>query len=88
MKYSSIPFQKTHQTNNMFGQNMSTSIFNNEKNIPAMVDNKTTRLNGPLKRGLDGLTQVLERRIDRQILQAQIRAYDHSPVLPNKSRFM
>jgi hypothetical protein len=72
----------------MLSRSSSTSALNDEKNNLAMVDKKITVAGGSLKKGLDRLTQVLERRIDRQVLQAQIRAYDHSPVLSEKSRYM
>jgi hypothetical protein len=37
---------------------------------------------------LDRLTQLLERRIDRQVIQAQIRAYDKSPTPLEMPRYM
>lgn len=37
---------------------------------------------GGLKKGIDSLTRLLERKIDRQILTVQTRAYDASAPSP------
>ncbi|KAH7066157.1 hypothetical protein BKA63DRAFT_156283 [Paraphoma chrysanthemicola] len=43
---------------------------------------------GTFIKGMDRLVNVLERRIDRQILAAQIRAYDDPSVTPAKSHHL
>ena len=56
-------------------------------NIPSNEHNQTTAMEsqgplpgGPLRKGLDYLTRALERRIDRQVLAAQARASESSPI--------
>jgi DNA polymerase III sliding clamp (beta) subunit (PCNA family) len=71
----------------MFSQSMSGSAPNYEQVYPTEADNKGTIAGGSLKKGLDRLTRVLERRVDRQIMTAQIRAYDNSEVDSNEIRY-
>jgi hypothetical protein len=74
-------------SSNMFSQSMSASAPNYEQVYPTAADNKGTVAGGSLKKGLDRLTRVLERRVDRQIMTAQIRAYDNSEHDSNKVRY-
>lgn len=42
---------------------------------------------GSFRKGLDRLTRVLERKVDNQVMNAQIRAYDTPSNLNEKPRY-
>jgi hypothetical protein len=71
----------------MFSQSMSSSTPKYEDAHPTTTNDKIPTAGGSLKKGLDHLTRVLERRVDRQIMDAQIRAYNNSEVVSKKVRF-
>jgi hypothetical protein len=58
-----------------------------EHAYPTAASSKDTGAGGSLKRGLDRLSRVLERRVDRQIMNAQIRAYDSFEAVSDKARY-
>lgn len=72
----------------MFSQPMSTSLPTNELSYPAISDNKDAIAGGNLMKGLNRLTRILERKVDRQIMTAQIRAYDCPSESFEKPRYM
>ncbi|OAL04540.1 hypothetical protein IQ06DRAFT_290611 [Phaeosphaeriaceae sp. SRC1lsM3a] len=59
-----------------------------EQNSAIVVENQGPLPGGLLRLGLDRLTRILERRIDRQVLEAQMRAYESYPDLSEKPRYM
>jgi hypothetical protein len=71
----------------MSSQSMSASAPNYDHISPTTTDNKDAAAGGFLAKGLNRLTRVLERRIDRQIMAAQIRAYDNSEAVSEKARY-
>jgi hypothetical protein len=71
----------------MFSQSMSTSAPKYEDAYPTTINNKKPVAGGSLQKGLDYLTKVMERKVDRQVMNAQIRSYDQSEVVPKKVRF-
>jgi hypothetical protein len=55
---------------------------------PTMIDSQNTMAGGCFKKSLDRLTRVLERKVDRQVMAAQIRAYENTSDLSEKPRYM
>jgi hypothetical protein len=47
--------------------------------VTTNMNQKTTVPGGNLRKSMDRIVNTLERRIDQQIIAAQIRAYDSSP---------
>jgi hypothetical protein len=71
----------------MSSQTISTSALKYENVYPTTSDNKIPTAGGSLKKGLDHLTRLLEGRVDRQVLDAQVRAYNNANVVSKKVRF-
>lgn len=69
----------------MWSQTLPVSVSNNEQSDPAAVASKDIVAGGNLRKGLDRLVKVLERRVDRQVMAAQIRAYQSPSEAPTKS---
>jgi hypothetical protein len=69
--------RQSHIYRNMFAQTTSAppSTTTYEQGLSA---NQQPMAGGSLRKGLERLTQVIERGVDRQILTAQMRAYDTS----------
>jgi hypothetical protein len=49
-----------------------------QQSLPLYSSRKESVAGGNLRRGMDRLVRVLERRVDRQVMVAQIRAYDNT----------
>jgi hypothetical protein len=79
-------------TSNMFSQAQSPPASaptnTNQHNFPTTADSKGAIAGSNFAKGLERLTRVLERRVDRQIMTAQIRAYDCPADLLEKPRYM
>jgi hypothetical protein len=60
----------------------------NETSYPTVTDNKDAIAGSSFAKGLNRLTRVLERKVDRQIMVAQIRAYDYPADMLEKTRYM
>lgn len=69
----------------MFSQALPTSPSGHERSLSSLANGKQPVVGGSLRKGMDRLVKVIERRVDRQILAAQIRAYDTSSVSSAKS---
>jgi hypothetical protein len=63
-------------TNRVWTETETDPASKKELVYPAMVDRSHLNTNGNVRNGLNRLVKILERRIDRQVLAAQIRAYD------------
>jgi len=57
-----------------------------QQNYPTKAVEKAPTAGGMLGKGLNRLTRMLEQSVDRQIVAAQIRAYDTSSESPAKLR--
>jgi hypothetical protein len=64
----------------MFYQALPSSASGHERSLSALTNGQQPDVGGNLKRGLNRLNKILERRADRQILSAQIQAYDASTI--------
>jgi hypothetical protein len=73
-------------TNRVWTETVPDPASKKELVYPAMVDRSHTNTSGNFRNGLNRLVKVLERRIDRQVLAAQIRAYDATPEPAAKPR--
>lgn len=62
----------------MYTQSLSSSASSSEQSLPLYTNNKGSVAGGNLRKGMDRLVKVLERRVDRQVMVAQIKAYDSS----------
>jgi hypothetical protein len=62
----------------MYSQSSPTSAPNNDYHNQTLLEARRPIIAGRLNKGLNRLVKVLERRVDRQIMAAQIRAYDNS----------
>jgi hypothetical protein len=71
----------------MLSQPVSVSTPSRAHVYSASANSKDAGTGGSLKRGLDRLTRVLERRIDHQIMTAQIRANDNFEAVSDKARY-
>lgn len=70
----------------MFSQAIPAPVSGHERSLSTLANGKQPVVGGSLRKGMDRLVRVIERRVDRQILAAQIRAYDSSSVASAKSR--
>lgn len=61
----------------MFAQDPATSDSMEKERLAPDTTNET-HPGGVLKKGLDCLTRIIERKVDRQVLAAQLRANDIS----------
>jgi hypothetical protein len=82
--HSATVAQSHSTTNTLWSQTLPVSVSNNEQSDPAAIASKDKVAGGNLRKGLDRLVKVLERRVDRQVLAAQIRAYQSPPEAPTK----
>jgi hypothetical protein len=62
----------------MFPQPLPNLPSNYEQCNHTLTDGKEAVAGGSLRKGINRLVKVLERRVDRQIMTAQVRAYDTS----------
>ncbi|KAL6704473.1 hypothetical protein ACN47E_008217 [Coniothyrium glycines] len=69
----------------MFSDALPSTAYAREASITTIAYGEQPHIGTSLKRGLDRLTRVFERKIDRQVLAAQIRAYDTSSTTPASS---
>jgi hypothetical protein len=72
----------------MWPRSMRATAPSDEKNYVATTNNNAPLAGGSLRKSLDRLTQLLERRVDQQVLQAQIRAYDNSSTPLDMPRYV
>ncbi|KAF2822499.1 hypothetical protein CC86DRAFT_423697 [Ophiobolus disseminans] len=63
-------------TNKMWALPSPFPVSSHQETPASEVGTKASNTGGTLRKRLDRLTMVLERGVDRQILDAQIRAYD------------
>jgi hypothetical protein len=79
-------------TINMFSQSHTmsgaASARTNELDYPTTTNNTDAIASSSFVKGLKCLTKVLERKVDRQIMTAQIRAYDYPAGLSEKTRYV
>jgi hypothetical protein len=61
---------------------LTLSAAKRDQNTSDTASAKQITIGGNLKTGLDKLTRVVERGVDRQILSAQVRAYGTPPSSP------
>lgn len=59
----------------MFSQALPVSTSDHERNLFTLANGKQPVVGGSLRKGMDRLMRGIERRVDGQILSAQIRAY-------------
>jgi hypothetical protein len=72
----------------MWPRSKAVSAPSDEKNYLPTVNSDSPVVGGSLRKSLDRLTQILERRVDQQVLQAQIRAYGNSPTPVDMPRYL
>jgi hypothetical protein len=72
----------------MWPRSKAVSAPSDEKNSLSTVNNNPPIAGGSLRKSLDRLTQILERRVDQQVLQAQIRAYGNSQTPVEMPRYL
>jgi len=71
----------------MFSQSTPVSAPMKDTNNPNGDLIHNTVVSGSFRKGLDRLTRVLERKVDNQVMNAQIRAYDTPSSLNEKPRY-
>jgi hypothetical protein len=71
----------------MFSQSTPVSAPMKHTNNPNGDPVHNTMVGGSFRKGLDRLTRVLERKVDNQVMNAQIRAYDTPSSLSEKHRY-
>jgi hypothetical protein len=64
------------------------SVANEQQSYSTNIDSKAPTAGGILAKGLNRLTEVIERRVDSQILAAQMRSYDTSSQPMVQHRYM
>jgi hypothetical protein len=71
----------------MFSRSTPASAPMKDTNNPNMIVIQNTIVGGNFRKGLDRLTRMLEHKVDNQVMNAQIRAYDSPSGLDEKPRY-
>lgn len=69
----------------MTSQTMPAITPEDQRSLSNQVNAERPIIGGSFRKGVEKLVKAIERRVDQQVLSAQIRAYDTSPVTPAKS---